>query len=161
MKYKIEDNFIDPILFSSIRDTLTGNTFFWFYNDFVNYGPCDGYKFTNEIVKDSNLTNYYFLNYLNMMKPVLEKISHKKLHSVRFNLFLKTLKPEKYIINNHKKNTKVSILFANNTDGGIEIDNAFIKSTENQLISFDSNVEYKVVTPTDLKIFTYAIINYE
>ena len=161
MKYKIEDNFMDRILFSSVKDTLTGDTFFWFYNDFINYRPCDGYKFTNEIIKDSNLTNYYFLNYLNMIKPVLEKISHKKLHSVRFNLFLKTLKPEKYIINNHKKNTKVSILFANNTDGGIEIDNAFIKSTENQLISFDSNVEYKVVTPTDLKIFTYAIINYE
>ena len=161
MKYKIEDNFIDRILFSSIRDTLIGDTFFWFYNDFVNYRPCDGYKFTNEIIKDSNLTNYYFLNYLNMIKPVLEKISHKKLHSVRFNLFLKTIKPEKYIINNYKKNTKVAILFANNTDGGIEIDNAFIKSTENQLISFDSDVEYKIVTPTDIKIFTYAIINYE
>ena len=161
MKYKIEDNFMDRILFSSVKDTLTGDTFFWFYNDFINYRPCDGYKFTNEIIKDSNLTNYYFLNYLNMMKPVLEKISHKKLHSVRFNLFLKTIKPEKHTINNHKKNTKVSILFANNTDGGIEIDNAFIKSTENQLISFDSNIEYKVVTPTDLKTFTYAIINYE
>ena len=161
MKYKIEDNFMDRILFSSVKDTLTGDTFFWFYNDFVNYRPCDGYKFTNEIIKDSNLTNYYFLNYLNMIKPALEKIPHKKLHSVRFNLFLKTIKPEKHTINNHKKNTKVSILFANNTDGGIEIDNAFIKSTENQLISFDSNVEYKVVTPTDLKIFTYAIINYE
>ena len=161
MKYKIEDNFMDPILFSSVKDTLTGDTFFWFYNDFINYRPCDGYKFTNEIIKDSNLTNYYFLNYLNMIKPALEKIPHKKLHSVRFNLFLKTIKPEKHTINNHKKNTKVSILFANNTDGGIEIDNAFIKSTENQLISFDSNVEYKVVTPTDLKIFTYAIINYE
>ena len=161
MKYKIEDNFIDSVLFSSIRDTLTGNTFFWFYNDFVNYGPCDGYKFTNEIIKDSNLNNYYFLNYLNMIKPVLEKIPHKKLHSVRFNLFIKTLEPQKYLINNHKKNTKVAILFANNTDGGIEIDNAFIKSTENQLISFDSNIEYKVVTPTDLKTFTYAIINYE
>ena len=161
MKYKIEDNFIDSVLFSSIRDTLTGNTFFWFYNDFVNYGPCDGYKFTNEIIKDSNLNNYYFLNYLNMIKPVLEKIPHKKLHSVRFNLFIKTLEPQKYLINNHKKNTKVAILFANNTDGGIEIDNAFIKSTENQLISFDSNIEYKVVTPTDLKTFTYAIINYD
>ena len=161
MKYEIEDNFIDRILFSSIRDTLTGDTFFWFYNDFINYRPCDGYKFTNEIIKNSNLTNYYFLNYLNMIKPVLEKISHKKLHSVRFNLFLKTFKPKKYIINNHKQNTKVAILFANNTDGGIEIDNAFIKSTENQLISFDSNVEYKVVTPTNPKIFTYAIINYE
>ena len=161
MKYKIEDNFMDRILFSSVKDTLTGDTFFWFYNDFINYRPCDGYKFTNEIIKDSNLTNYYLLNYLNMIKPALEKIPHKKLHSVRFNLFLKTIKPEKHTINNHKKNTKVSILFANNTDGGIEIDNAFIKSTENQLISFDSNVEYKVVTPTDLKIFTYAIINYE
>ena len=161
MKYKIEDNFMDRILFSSVKDTLTGDTFFWFYDDFINYRPCDGYKFTNEIIKDSNLTNYYFLNYLNMIKPALEKIPHKKLHSVRFNLFLKTIKPEKHTINNHKKNTKVSILFANNTDGGIEIDNAFIKSTENQLISFDSNVEYKVVTPTDLKIFTYAIINYE
>ena len=161
MKYKIEDNFMDRILFSSVKDTLTGDTFFWFYNDFINYRPCDVYKFTNEIIKDSNLTNYYFLNYLNMIKPALEKIPHKKLHSVRFNLFLKTIKPEKHTINNHKKNTKVSILFANNTDGGIEIDNAFIKSTENQLISFDSNVEYKVVTPTDLKIFTYAIINYE
>ena len=96
-----------------------------------------------------------------MIKPALEKIPHKKLHSVRFNLFLKTIKPEKHTINNHKKNTKVAILFANTTEGGIEIDTAFIKSTENQLISFDSNVEYKVVTPTDLKIFTYAIINYE
>ena len=161
MKHHIIDNFIDPILFSSIRDTTTGDTFFWFYNDFVNYKPCKGYKFTNEIVKNSNLTNRYFLNYLNMIKPVLEKIPHKKLHSVRFNLFLKTFKPKKYIINNHKQNTKVAILFANNTNGGIEIDNAFIKSTENQLVSFDSDVEYKVVTPITNKIFTYAIINYE
>ena len=96
-----------------------------------------------------------------MIKPALEKIPHKKLHSVRFNLFTKTLEPQKYLINNHKQNTKVAILFANNTNGGIEIDNTFIKSTENQLVSFNSNIEYKVVTPTTNKIFTYAIINYE
>ena len=159
--HNIINNLISPVLFSSIRDTLTGDTFYWFYNDFVNYRPCKGYKFTNEIIKNSNLTDRVFLNYLNMIKPVLEKIPHKKLHSVRFNLFLKTFKPKKYIINNHKQNTKVAILFANNTNGGIEIDNAFIKSTENQLVSFDSDVEYKVVTPTDIKIFTYAVINYE
>ena len=160
-RYNIINNFIDPILFSSIRDTLTGDTFFWFYNDFVNYRPCEGYKFSNEIIKDSNLTSRIFINYLQMIRPALEKISHKKLHSVKFNLFTKTLKPQKYLINHHKLNTKVAILFANNTNGGIEIDNTFIKSTENQLVSFDSNIEYKVVTPTDLKIFTYMIINYE
>ena len=160
-KFNIVDNLIDPVLFSSIRDTLTGDTFFWFYNDFVNYRPCKGYKFSSEIIKDSNLTSRIFINYLQMIRPALEKISHKKLHSVKFNLFTKTLKPQKYLINHHKLNTKVAILFANNTNGGIEIDNTFIKSTENQLVSFDSNIEYKVVTPTDLKIFTYMIINYE
>ena len=161
MKHSIIENFIDPVLFSSIRDTLTGDTFYWFYNDFVNYRPCEGYKFTNEIIKNSTLTNSIFINYLNMIKPVLEKISHKKLHSVRFNLFTKTLKPQKYLINRYKENSKVAIFFANNTNGGIEVDNTFIKSTENQLVSFDSGVEYKVITPTTNKIFTYAIINYD
>ena len=159
--HNIINNLISPVLFSSIRDTLTGDTFYWFYNDFVNYRPCKGYKFTNEIIKNSNLTNRNFLNYLNMIKPVLEKIPHKKLHSVRFNLFLKTFKPKKYIINNHKQNTKVAILCVNNTNGGIEIDNNFIKSTENQLVSFDSNTEYNIVTPTKNEIFTYLVVNYD
>ena len=157
----IINNLIHPVLFSSIKDTLTGNTFFWFYNDFVNYQPCEGYKFTNEIIKDSNLSHSLFINYLNMVKPVLEKISHKKLHSVRFNLFTKTPTLQKYLINHHKPNSKVSILFVNNTNGGIEIDNSFIKSTENKLVSFDSNTEYKIITPTNNKIFTYVVVNYE
>ena len=161
MKHHIIDNFIDPILFSSIRDTLTGDTFFWFYNDFVNYRPCKGYKFTNEIVKDSNLTHRVFMSYLNMVKPVLEKIPHKKLHSVRFNLFTKTLEPQKYLINHHKKESKVAVLFSNHTNGGIEIDNTFIKSTENKLVSFNSDVEYKIVTPTKDEIFTYLVVNYD
>tara|TARA_R110002020_G_scaffold444824_1_gene656460 strand:- start:649 stop:1134 length:486 start_codon:yes stop_codon:yes gene_type:complete len=161
MKHNVIDNFVDPILFSSIRDTLTGDTFYWFYNNFVNYRPCDGYKFTNEIIKNSNLMSNTFINYLHMIKPALDKINPKKLHSVRFNLFTQTLKPQKYLINNYKKNSKISILFCNNTNGGIEVDNNFIKSTENQLVSFDSNVEYKVITPTDNKIFTYTIVNYD
>lgn len=160
-KYNIKENLLDPRLFSSVKATLTGDTFFWFYNDFVNYRPCDGYKFTNEIVKDSNLTHSVFVNYLNMIKPALDKINPKKLHSVRFNLFIQTLNPQKYLINNHKQNSKISIYFANSTNGGIEINNTFIKSTENQLVSFDSDVEYKVVTPTNFKIFTYTVINYD
>jgi len=157
----IINNFVHPVLFSSIRDTLTGDTFFWFYNDFVNYRPCEGYKFTNEIVKNSNLTSSVFINYLNMVKPALKKISHKKLHSVRFNLFLKTPTPQKYVIDNHKKDAKIGILFANTCDGGIEIDNNFIEAKENTLVSFDSNAEYKIITPVENKIFTYVVINYE
>ena len=161
IKPYITDNFIDPILFSSIRDTLTGDTFYWFYNDFVNYRPCEGYKFTSEIIKNSNLTNPLFINYLNMVKPVLEKIPHKKIYSVRFNLFTKTPTSQEYTINNHKKDAKIGILFANTCDGGIEIDNNLINAKQNTLVSFDSNAEYKIITPVENKIFTYVVINYE
>ena len=160
IKHNIINNLIDPLLFSSIRDTITGDTFYWYYNDFVNYRPCEEYRFTNEIIKDSNLTNSIFVNYLNMVKPVLDKINHTKIHSLRFNLFTKTIEQKKYLINHHKNNN-VSILFVNNTNGGIEINNTFIKSTENQLVSFNYNTEYNIVTSTDNKIFTYLLINYE
>ena len=159
--HNIINNFIDPVLFSSIRDTLTGDTFYWFYNDFVNYRPCEGYKFTNEIIKNSTLKNPIFINYLNMVKPVLEKIPHKKIYSVTFNLFIKTPTPQKYTINNHKKDAKIGILFANTCDGKIEIDNNFIEAKENKLVTFDSNAEYKIITSVKNKIFTYVVINYE
>ena len=158
---KIIERLVHPVLFSSIRDTLTGDTFYWFYNDFVNYRPCKGYKFTNEIIKNSTLTNPMFINYLHMIKPALEKIPHKKLYSVRFNLFLKTPTLEKYTIDNHKKDTKIGILFANTCDGGIEIDNDFIEAEENKLILFDSSSEYKIITPIKNKIFTYTLVNYD
>ena len=158
---KIIERLVHPVLFSSIRDTLTGDTFYWFYNDFVNYRPCKGYKFTNEIIKNSTLTNPMFINYLHMIKPALEKIPHKKLYSVRFNLFLKTPTLEKYTIDNHKKDTKIGILFANTCDGGIEIVNDFIEAEENKLILFDSSSEYKIITPIKNKIFTYTLVNYD
>ena len=158
---KIIERLVDRVLFSSIRDTLIGDTFYWFYNDFVNYRPCKGYKFTNEIIKNSTLTNPMFINYLHMIKPALEKIPHKKLYSVRFNLFLKTPTLEKYTIDNHKKYTKIGILFANTCDGGIEIDNNFIEAEENKLILFDSSSKYKIVTPIKNKIFTYTLVNYD
>jgi len=160
-KHTLINNYIDPLAFRSIRDTLTGETFFWFYNDFVNYGPCEGYKFTNEIVKNSNLTNTIFINYLTMVKPLLDKINTKTVHSVRFNLFTQTTEPQKYISDYHKKNSKVAILFSNKTNGGIEIDDTLNKSMENQLVCFDSSVKYNIVTPTDSKIFTYVVVNYD
>lgn len=160
MKYITIKNFIHPTPFSSIRDTINGDTFFWFYNEYINTKPCEYYKFTNEIIKDSNITSNFFINYVHMIKPVLEKLQLKKLHSVRFNLFVKNNKPQKHIINNHKKKSKVAILFTNTSDGGLEIDKNFIESTENTLVFFN-NMQYKIITPTKNKIFTYVVINYD
>ena len=35
---------MDPILYSSIRDTLTGDTFYWFYQDYINFKPSKARK---------------------------------------------------------------------------------------------------------------------
>jgi hypothetical protein len=162
MKHQILNNFIeDPLVFKSIKDTITGETFYWLYKDFVNYRPCEGFKFTTEIINDSNLTQHIFINYLHMVKPLLEKIKHKKLHSVKFNLFTRTPKAEKYSITHHKKDTRVALLFVNESSGGIEINTDFIAPKENQLLSFNSDIPYKIVSPTKEKIFTYVAVNYE
>ena len=62
---KIIENCVDPILFFSIKDTINGDTFYWFYNDYVNYRPCKGFKFYTEIIKNDNLQNN-FINYLKL-----------------------------------------------------------------------------------------------
>lgn len=157
---KIIENCVDPILFFSIKDTINGDTFYWFYNDYVNYRPCKGFKFYTEIIKNDNLQNN-FINYLNMIKPILSVLSYKKLYSVSAQLLTQTINFEKYSITQHKKDAKIGILFANTCDGGIEIDNNFIEAEENKLILFNSNTEYKVITPTKDKIFTYILVNYD
>ena len=89
MKHLVTNNFIDPILYSSIRDTLTGDTFLWSYKDFVNYKPSNEFYFETEIIKNSNLLNNIFVNYLAMVKPVINKIPNKEIKSLSFNLLTK------------------------------------------------------------------------
>ena len=168
------DNWIPKnILDKTLKELSKEKT--WKQHSFVNPRTFELYNENGnkelDICYGNNLTYLKQLHELtqNALEKyiVIKKIGEKHFNSwqgfsqIRFNLFLKTIKPEKYIINHHKPNTKVAILFTNNTNGGIEIDNTFIKSTENQLVSFDSNIEYNIVTSTDNKIFTYAIINYD
>ena len=160
MKHLITNNFIDPILYSSIRDTLTGDTFLWSYKNFVNYKPSNEFYFTTEIMKDCNLSNNIFVNYLAMVKPVIDKIPNKEIKSLSFILLTKRPNTLQYPITRYKKNSKFLILFGNKSDGGISVNNQIITSTENTAVYFNQENNFNFVFPVKDKITTFVLINY-
>lgn len=160
MKHQITNNFIDPILYSSIKDTLTGDTFLWSYKDFVNYKPSNEFYFTTEIMKNSNLLGNIFVNYLSMVKPLLNKIPNKEINSLSFNLLTKKSNIIQYSITRYKKNSKFLILFGNKSDGGISVDKEIITSTENTAVTFNQENNFSFVFPVKDKITTFILINY-
>ena len=151
---------MDPILYSSIRDTLTGDTFYWFYQDYINFKPSKEFHFKTEIIRDSTLLGNQFINYLTMIKPAVELIPHKKIHSLSFRLLPTKTKKTEYEFNRFKKGTNVFVLFGNNSDGGININNEFIESSENTSVIFKSDDQLKFVFPVKDKITPFILLNY-
>ena len=160
MKPQISYRFMDPVLYSSIKDTLTGDTFYWFYQDYVNFKPSKEFHFKTEIIKDSKLLGNQFINYLNMVKPALELVSHKKIHSLSFRMLTKKDKKIEYGFDRFKIDTNVFVLFGNNSDGGINVNNEFINSSENTSVMFKSNDQFKFVFPIKDKITPFILLNY-
>ena len=160
MKPQITYRFMDPILYSSIRDTLTGDTFYWFYKDYINFKPSKEFHFKTEIIRDSTLLGNQFINYLTMIKPAVELIPHKKTHSLSFRLLTTKTKKTEYEFNRFKKGTNVFVLFGNNSDGGININNEFIESSENTSVIFKSDDQLKFVFPVKDKITPFILLNY-
>lgn len=153
-------NFLDFISFSDIKNTVNGDTFYWFYNDYVNLRPSNHFQFKNEIIKDLKLTSYNFVNYFKMCQPMLNKIPLKTIHSLSFHLLPNKPETIEYELTRYKSNSKIAILFCNNSDGGIIIDKQFIKCTENKLIKLNTNNNFKFVFPIKEKITTFALLNY-
>ena len=95
-----------------------------------------------------------------MCQPMLDKISLKKIHSLSFHLLPNKPETIEYELTRYKLNSKIAILFSDNSDGGIIIDNQFLKCTENQLIKFNTNNNLKFVFPIKEKITTFVLLNY-
>ena len=65
-----------------------------------------------------------------------------------------------YEFNRFKKGTNVFILFGNNSDGGINVNNEFIESSENTSVIFKSDDQLKFVFPVKDKITPFILLNY-
>ena len=95
-----------------------------------------------------------------MVKPALQLVPHKKIHSLSFRMLTKRNKKIEYGFDRFKMGTNIFVLFGNNSDGGINVNNKFIESSENTSVTFKSDDQLKFVFPTKDKITPFVLLNY-
>ena len=75
-------------------------------------------------------------------------------------IMFRNVSKTEYEFNRFKKGTNVFVLFGNNSDGGININNEFIESSENTSVIFKSDDQLKFVFPVKDKITPFILLNY-
>ena len=158
---KIINNFLNKNIHKKIKDLLFSGNFPWYYNDFVA-GKLDNknFFFTHTLIREEK-TNSGYCDFF--LKPILEKISYKKLIRAKINCYTKMEKNRisKFHIDQFSDH-KVA-LYTVNTSNGYTLfkeGNKFY-SLENSLLIFDGNKKHCSVTQTDKKLRINININLE
>tara|TARA_Y100000004_G_C8930702_1_gene419792 strand:+ start:550 stop:1050 length:501 start_codon:yes stop_codon:yes gene_type:complete len=147
---EITKNFLDKNFFQDLQKLITKSEFAWFQRKTMVRGTTNnlGY-FTHSFYNNNRINCDTYFKYI---IPILEKLNSKAVIEVRANLtpsvFFKDKNCDFHTDNSF--NCKTAILYLNTCDGGTEfkIDNKtkFIKSEENKIVIFDSNIEHRATT---------------
>ena len=153
----IIDDFLPYYQFKQIVDILNDTYFPWYYNDGVNYenDSFDQYKHT---FYNSNSNGGS--EYLNLWDFTCKKLQVKKLYRIKVNATNKTL---------FKRNTgfhiddfpcpTTAVYYINTCNGWTQFKKGGkVKSVENRIVIFDSNLDHQGVTCTDED--TRVVVNF-
>ena len=154
------NNFLDKDFFQKLQILITSTKydFAWYQikTMVVNTTNNLGY-FTHSFYNNNTINSNYYSEYIT---PILNKLNAKAVIEVRSNLFPSVFfkKSDFHIDNNF--NCKTAILYLNTCDGGTEFKIndkiEFIKSEENKIVIFNSNIEHRAVTSKNAD-FRYII----
>ena len=147
---QIIKNFLEKNFFQDLQKLITESEFAWFQRKTMVVGTTDnlGY-FTHSFYNNNQINCNTYFKYI---IPILNKLNSKAVIEVRANLTPSVFFKEKNC-NFHTDNSfncKTAILYLNTCDGGTEfkINNKikFIKSEENKIVIFNSNIEHRATT---------------
>ena len=160
LKYIVEDNFLDQIDFENIKNLVMGETFPWYFKDYVaNPGKhevhfCWSHMFD---IKSKAVSSF-----VKLLDPLFKKLKIKALIRVKANLYAnqgKIIEHEKHsdFLFKHK-----GALFSLNTCDGFTVleDGTKIQSVANRILLFDTSQPHHSSTCTDAKIRCNININY-
>tara|TARA_R110000782_G_scaffold231189_1_gene317580 strand:- start:37 stop:528 length:492 start_codon:yes stop_codon:yes gene_type:complete len=157
---QVTKNFLEKKSFEDLQNLITESEFAWFQRKTMVKGTSNnlGY-FTHSFYNNHKINCDTYFKYI---IPILDKLNSKAVIEVRANLtpsvFFKNKNSDFHTDNDF--NCKTAILYLNTCDGGTEfkIDNEikFIKSEENKIVVFDSNIEHSGVTSKNAN-FRYII----
>ena len=155
---KIINNFLDPKDFISLAQLFFEpfNNFPWFLAK-VN-GPQDTcFQFVHTFFHDKKINSAFFKN----LFLILERLKPKSLIRIKANLLTKSSKIIQHDYHTDYKNCTTAIFYINSNNGHTKFKNGpLIKSKENTLIKFNSNLKHAGSTCTDQNVRIVINFNY-
>ena len=156
---KIINDFLDPKDFTSLQQLFleSFNNFPWFLST-VN-GPQDTcFQFVHTFFHNTKINSAFFKD----LRPILELLKPKSLIRIKANLLTKSSKIIEHDYHIDYKNCTTAIFYINSNNGYTKFKSGpLIKSQENKLIKFNSNLEHAGSTCTDQNVRIVINFNYE
>ena len=163
---QVIDNFLPEYQFKQISNMILSNEFSWYFFDGViepNDGQCQFTHSFFDMIYGGRLSDHYPL-----FDIVQQKLRVSRLDRIKSNLNPKTVFHRKggYHCDNNLRDTyqhtKTAVLYLNTNNGWTEFKKGGkVKSVENRVVIFDSNLEHTGVTCTDEKRRVVINFNYD
>jgi len=158
---KIYKNFLPKDIFKKLKNTMMGEYFPWYFNDYVsNFQKENNFQFTFRFINDGDYVCWG--EWKNIIIPVLQKINHKKINRVKANLIVRTNKIIEHGFHTDQDNGTTGILYLDNSNGYTKFENGKkIKSEENKYVEFNSTLKHTGSSCIDEKRRVVINFNYQ
>ena len=157
---KVIDDFLPDYHFRSLSNILLGNDFSWFYNEDTAIEGDGHSHFINMFYKKNPVGP---TESFPKIEPYLPFFKMKELYRIKANLAPRTVFHRKtgWHVDNLPCST-TAILYMNTNNGWTEFKKrGRVKSVANRAVIFDSNLEHRGVTCTDVERRVLINFNYE
>ena len=176
---EVIDDFLPLYNFNQLQSTLLGSYFDWYFNSTTlaeehlnkNKIRYRGHHFTHRFYKtrfiDPFMGEEKSSQYFSLLEVIISKLKLKRLVHIKANLGPRTLfhRKEGYHIDIDPPLPgvhKTAILYMNTCNGWTEFEKGGkVKSVENRIVIFDSNLKHQGVTCTNEQRRVLINFNYE
>ena len=157
---EIVDNFLSDYHFAQIKNLMiSSEKFDWYYNTGINEKNDRKYQFTHCFF---SLYENRRSIYLPLFDSAIQKLRVKNLIRVKANLNPKTFIKEKLGYHTDFKDLTTAVYYINSNNGGTKFKcGKFVKSIENRMVIFNSNLSHTGITCTNENSRVVVNFNYE
>lgn len=160
MGVEVIDNFLPEEEFKSIQSSMMNSFIPWYYNECLR-GGSSGYQFTHMFYDERPPHHGAASSHFKMFESSLIKLGAKHLHRIKANLNPKTLfkRDTGYHTDHDDEGWTSAVLYVNTNNGGTKFRSGkFVKSVENRMVVFDSNLVHAGMTCTNEN--TRVLVNF-
>jgi len=167
IKYKLKKNFLDKKSFDSLKKEIFSNRFGWFWHEHQIAGATAGYSKGDRGFFGHNFYLQYIPNsvyFEPLIIPILKKLECKMVSDIRSNCIVKDkVKHFSHFHCDRKYDCTTAILYMNTNNGYTllgEKEKIKIKSEENTMLIFNSQIKHCAVSQTDTERRVVINFNY-